>query len=119
MPTLLRPSSLSAGLLLMTSSTFAAPPDIPAAPVARVEPVTDSHFGETLVDRYRWMENNKDPAWLPFLKGQNDHTRAVLEALPRHAALLARVQQLSGDIAVPSKVQRVGSRTARNHVRRP
>jgi len=94
----------------MTSSTFAAPPDIPAAPVARVEPVTDSYFGETLVDRYRWMENDKDPAWLPFLKGQNDHTRAVLEALPRHAALLSRVQRLSGDIAVPSKVQRVGSR---------
>jgi len=94
----------------MTMTTSAAPLNPPAAPVARVEPVSDSYFGETLVDRYRWMENDKDPAWLPFLKGQNDHTRAVLGALPRHAALLARIRQLSGDIALPSKAQRAGGR---------
>jgi prolyl oligopeptidase len=106
----LDPNWLAAGFVVMTSSTFAPPPDVPAAPIARVEPVTDSYFGETLVDRYRWMENDKDPDWLPFLKGQNDHARAVLDALPRRAALLARVRQLSGDIAVPSTVQRAAGR---------
>ena len=40
---------------------------IPAAPVARVEVVRDTYFGETLSDPYRWMENDKDPEWLPFL----------------------------------------------------
>src|SRR5689334_22103842 len=102
----LRQNWFSAGFLVMTMTTSAAPLNPPVAPVARVEPVSDSYFGETLVDRYRWMENDKDPAWLPFLKGQNDHARAVLGALPRHAALLARIQQLSGDIALPSKAQR-------------
>jgi prolyl oligopeptidase len=97
-----------AALALSVSGAFAA--DIPAAPVARVEPVTDTYFGETIVDRYRWMENDKDPDWLPFLKQQNAHARGVLDALPKRDALLSRIQQLSGDIAAPSRVQKAGAR---------
>src|ERR1700684_33251 len=70
---------------------------IPPAPVARLEPVKDTYFGETLTDPYRWMENDKDADWLPSLKGQNDHTRAVLSRIPGRDALLKRIQQLSGD----------------------
>src|SRR5580704_977340 len=83
-------------------ATAAATPNasaaaIPPAPVARIVNAHDTYFGETLSDPYRWMENDKDPDWLPFLKGQNDHARAVLDALPTRTALLKRVQQLSGD----------------------
>ena len=83
---------------------------IPAAPVARVEVVKDTYFGETLSDPYRWMENDKDPDWLPFLKGQNAHARAVLDAIPGRSKLLARIQQLSGDTASTRSAQRVGAR---------
>jgi prolyl oligopeptidase len=83
---------------------------IPPAPVARVQVVKDTYFGETLEDPYRWMENDKDPDWLPFLKGQNDHTRAVLNTIPGRDALLKRVQQLSGDAAATRSVQRAGSK---------
>ena len=55
--------------------------DVPPAPAARIEVVHDTYFGETLSDPYRWMENGKDRDWLPFLKAQNDHTRAVLDAI--------------------------------------
>ena len=96
-------------LILMNSISIAAP-QVPPAPTARVEPVTDTYFGEALTDRYRWMENDKDPEWLPYLKAQNDHTRAVLAALPRRDALLTRIQQLSGDIAAPAAVRRAGGR---------
>jgi len=44
---------------------------------------------------YRWMENDKDQDWLPYLKGQNDHTRAILDKLPTRAGLLKRIQQLT------------------------
>jgi prolyl oligopeptidase len=81
---------------------------VPPAPVARIDIVRDTYFGETLSDPYRWMENDKDPEWLPFLKGQNDHARAVLDALPTRASLLKRVQQLSGDMVATSRVQRAG-----------
>ena len=75
----------SAGMVsmsLLPRSLLAAAAAIPPAPVARVEVVNDTYFGETLSDPYRWMENSKDPDWLPFLKAQNDHTRAIIDALP-------------------------------------
>src|SRR5438552_10495546 len=43
-----------------------------------------------LSDPYRWMENDKDQEWLPFLKGQNEHTRAVLDTIPGRERLLKR-----------------------------
>jgi prolyl oligopeptidase len=100
----------AAALLAVMHAALGDSSAVPPAPVARVEPVTDTYFGEQVVDRYRWMENDKDPAWLPFLKAENAHTRAALDALPNRDALLARIQQLSGDIALPGQVQRAGER---------
>jgi prolyl oligopeptidase len=87
------------------------PPKVPAAPVARVEVVKDTYFGETLSDPYRWMENSNDSGWLPFLKGQNDHARAILDALPSRAGFLKRITQLTGDTALTNRVQRAGGLT--------
>src|SRR5471032_123167 len=95
-------------LALSVSAAFAA--DIPAEPVAQVEPVSDSYFGEAVVDRYRWMENDKDPDWLPYLKQQNAHARGLLDALPKRDVLMSRIQQLSGDVAAPARVQKAGAR---------
>ncbi|HEY4958090.1 MAG TPA: S9 family peptidase, partial [Caldimonas sp.] len=83
----------------------------PGPPVARVEIVRDTYFGETLVDPYRWMENDQDKDWLPFLRKQNEHARAVLDALPRRRALLERIRQLSAATAVTAQVQRAGGLT--------
>jgi prolyl oligopeptidase len=84
--------------------------NIPPAPVARVEAVRDTYFGETLSDPYRWMENDKDPEWLPFLKGQNAHTRAVLDAIPGRDRLRERIGQLSGDTAATARARRAGGK---------
>src|SRR6202011_5083251 len=97
--------------LLPRSLWAASGTAVPPAPVARIDVVHDTYFGESLSDPYRWMENDKDPEWLPFLKGQNAHARAVLDALPTRAALLKRVQQLSGDTVATSRVQRAGGLT--------
>ena len=71
--------------------------------------VHDTYFGETLSDPYRWMENARIRDWLPFLKGQNDHTRAMLDALPdARAAVSSAFEQLSGDTVATSRVQRAG-----------
>jgi prolyl oligopeptidase len=91
-----------------TASTAAALAAIPPAPVARIQVVKDTYFGETLEDPYRWMENDKDAEWLPYLKGQNEHARAVLARIPGRDALLERIQSLSGDTAATRKVQRAG-----------
>jgi prolyl oligopeptidase len=88
----------------------AAAAGIPPAPVARVEVARDTYFGETLSDPYRWMENDQDPHWLPFLKGQNAHARAVLDRIPGRERLLKRIGQLSGDAAMTRRVRRAGGR---------
>lgn len=96
--------------MALSASTALAQKPVPPAPVAKVQPVTDTYFGEAIVDRYRWMENDKDPDWLPFLKQQNAHARGVLDALPKRDVLLKRIEQLSGDVAAPARVQKAGSR---------
>jgi prolyl oligopeptidase len=104
----LLPKALLATPVPATKATAGSAAGSTAPPVARVAVVRDTYFGETLSDPYRWMENDKDPEWLPFLKGQNDHTRAVLDKLPTRASLLKRIQQLSGDTVATSRVQRAG-----------
>jgi prolyl oligopeptidase len=106
----MKPVVLGLAFAFATTASFALAADIPPAPVARVAPVTDTYFGETITDRYRWMENDKDPDWLPFLKQQNAHTRAILDTLPKRDELLKRIQQLSGDIAAPARVEKAGAR---------
>ena len=104
-------SGAALSFALSAAAPFAAlAADIPAAPVAHTEAVTDTYFGEAIVDRYRWMENDKDPDWLPYLKQQNAHARGVLDALPKRDVLLSRIQQLSGDVAAPARVQKAGKR---------
>ena len=105
----------SAGALVVACTPAGeAPPalpklsDAPAAPVARVEPVSDTYFGETITDNYRWMENPKDPDWLPFLEGQNKHTRGIIDAIPGRDKLLSRIKEVTGDIVATSRVQEEG-----------
>lgn len=102
---------LTAAAASLAAPAFArAAVNAPPAPVARLQVVKDRYFGETLSDPYRWMENDNDRDWLPFLKGQNAHARAYLDAIPGRDDLLRRIQQLSGDTALTSKVQRAGGR---------
>jgi prolyl oligopeptidase len=79
-------------------------------PVARVEPVSETFFGQTIVDPYRWMENPKDKDWEPFMRGQDAHARAVLDAIPGRAQLKRRIAELSGGTAVAYGVQSAGGR---------
>jgi prolyl oligopeptidase len=83
---------------------------IPPAPVARKAVVRDVYFGETIEDPYRWMENDQDPDWLPYLKAQNDRTRKVLDALPGRDALLTRIGELTGATVATGRIQRAGAR---------
>ncbi|MEA3176280.1 MAG: prolyl oligopeptidase [Gammaproteobacteria bacterium] len=100
---------------LLTNSVWAATASAgakaAAPPVARIDIVRDTYFGETISDPYRWMENAKDPDWLPFLKGQNQHTRSVIDALSTRPALLKRIEQLSGDTVSTGRIQRAGGLT--------
>jgi prolyl oligopeptidase len=105
-------TSLGAGAVAAALHPLAArgrtAPDGP--PVARIAPVTDTLWGEQIVDPYRWMENPKDPDWEPFMRAQAAYTRAVLDAIPGRKDLYARISQLSGEAAATRAVQSAGGR---------
>ena len=87
---------------LVTQPPAAAPP--PPA----VRPVTETHFGVTVTDPYRYFENPKDTGLAAYFKAQSAYTRRVLDALPGRAALGQRIAQLDNATESLSDVQPVG-----------
>lgn len=76
----------------------AAGPANAGPPVAPVIPVTDTYFGTPVTDNYRYMENSAAPEVMRWAHAQNDHTRAVLDAIPARAKLLARIAELEASV---------------------
>jgi prolyl oligopeptidase len=61
-------------------------------PVAPVKPVVDTYFGQKVEDPYRYMENQKDPAVVAWMKAQADYTRAALDSMPGRKAFADQMQ---------------------------
>ena len=81
--------------LALSVAAFAAPP------VAPVRDTPETMHGVTVHDPYRYFENVKDPEVQAWMKAQGDNARQVLDAIPGHDAMLARIKQLSdatGDV---------------------
>ena len=87
---------------------WADPPAGP--PVARIDPVSETLWGETIVDPYRWMENPADKDWEPFMRGQAAYARNLLDSIPGRKALAGRIASLSGDMPITVDVQTGGGR---------
>ena len=104
--------SFSSGIaaVLWQLSGFAHAASARRPPVARVEPVTDTYFDETVTDPYRWMENPNDKEWEPFMRGQDAFARETLNAIPGRERLRRRVGDLSGGTPIAYGVQSAGGR---------
>jgi len=79
-----------AALLLFAAMTDIARAEPPAffAPETPTKPVVDTLFGVTLTDRYRWLENGKDPAVQAWTRAQHAATMSYLDrAAPPIAGL--------------------------------
>ncbi len=89
----------------LTQQTF--PPSPP--PLPSPSPVSDTYFGTTVTDPYRFMETMSDPKVAQFFKDQNAYTRSVLTALgaPRQQ-LFDRIAALDKTVASVSGVQIAG-----------
>ena len=97
--------------LLASSAAFAGMASVPAlawaasaAPVARVTPVTETLFGTTLTDPYRWMEA-QDAEWKSYILAQGDHAKQVLDAIPGRDAVRASISGYTKDLVSVSGVQ--------------
>lgn len=98
----------AAGMALVVPAWRASAHSGPTAPMARVEPVTETFFGQSVTDPYRWMENPQDPDWAPFMRANADHARATLDAIPARQALQDRIAAISGGTAAARTPKPVG-----------
>jgi prolyl oligopeptidase len=94
---------LAAGVTLLAAAAIPAPPAPPA-----VRMVTETHFGVSVGDPYRYFEDPKDPGLANYFHAQSAYTRAVLDAIPGRAALAARIAQLDNAAVSIGDVQPVG-----------
>ncbi len=76
--------AFAAGDPLAPIGTIAKPP------VAPVKPVTETIFGTTITDNYRYMEA-MDPSTIAWMKAQGAYTRTILDAIKPRAALEKRI----------------------------
>ncbi|GAA0731887.1 prolyl oligopeptidase family serine peptidase [Sphingomonas japonica] len=89
-------AALAGGAALLPRAAGAAALRRP--PVARIEPVTETLWGEQITDPYRWLENDKDRDRAPFMRGQDAYARQVLGGYPDRPRLLERIAAMSGDV---------------------
>jgi len=68
--------------------------NIPQPPATKQQPVTDDYFGQTIVDRYRWLEDGNSPESRQWVSEQLAYTRSILDKLPGREQLQERLQQL-------------------------
>jgi prolyl oligopeptidase len=103
-----RLKALAAGLapLIIFVANASAQNGPPRAPIHEV---TDTYFGQKVVDPYRWMEDAKSPETAEWMKAQADYSRAYLDRLPMRAQLLKRLEELSETGVRVSGVQRAGN----------
>lgn len=83
---------LPALALVASVAAYAVDGKPPASPT---RPAASTLHGVTVNDPYRWLENAQDPAVQAWIKAQNEHTEAVLAAMPDGKAMTERVQQLA------------------------
>lgn len=105
---LLRAALLASFPLLPAQMAVQAQVSPAAPPVAPVRPVTDTYFGTTLTDPYRWMEKLDAPEVKSWFRGQADYAQSVLHAIPGRDALAAEIKALDGVGTSVGEVQIAG-----------
>jgi prolyl oligopeptidase len=73
--------------------------------------VTDTYFGQKVIDHYRWLEDMKDSGVLRWFKAQAEYTNSYLDKIPGRDSLVAAFTRL--DALQPAEIdgiQRKGDR---------
>jgi len=66
-------------------------PELPPTPI---ETVTDTYFGTSVTDPYRWLEDGTDPRVQSWMRDQDRVAREFLNAIPGEPQLEQRVREI-------------------------
>ncbi len=65
--------------------------EVQKPPLAEVKPVTETYFGKTITDPYRYMEDTKDSAALKWIKAQSVYARNTLNGITGRQGLIDKM----------------------------
>ncbi len=77
-------------------------------PPTRKDAIVDTIHGKQIADPYRWLEDEKAPAVIEWMKVQDDFTRVELAKLPGRDAIAARLKELFYYDAISAPSHRKG-----------
>jgi prolyl oligopeptidase len=89
----IRPVLCGVGFVFGAASALALATG-PDYPPTAIRPVTDTFHGVTVVDDYRWLEDDASPEVKRWVGDQNALTRRYLDGLAQRPAIAARVGAL-------------------------
>lgn len=92
---------------MVYSTTSNVPGEGP--PPARVDAVTDTYFGKSVTDPYRWMETPSDEL-TGWVKGENAYTQKVLARIPGRDGLRKHLNEISGGLTLVTSASPAGHR---------
>ncbi len=84
-------------LAAIALAAFATPSPLQAQsspPATERHDVTEVFFGQSVTDRYRWLEDWRQGKGADWLKAQDTYTRSALTTIPGREKFLARVKAL-------------------------
>ncbi len=99
--------ALLCGTVAFAPALAAAPPAEPPVPPAK--PVTETLFGKSITDQFRYFEQ-QGPNVVDWMKAEGRYTRSFLDGLPNHDAILAKLAAMGGSFDVVQSITPVGPR---------
>jgi len=97
MPSFARAPKMARLIVIAVAAAFIFPRSLTAQsgpPPTERHDITETFFGTTVTDPYRWLENWHDGKGADWLKAQDTYTRAQLTAIPGREKFLARVKEV-------------------------
>src|SRR5262245_65828850 len=104
----MRPVLPALFLLLAAAAPPPAGGELAAPPVTRRDEVKETLHGVTLVDPYRWLEDQGAPETRAWIDAQNKYAHALLDPLPVRGAIRDRLTALARQDAQWAPTERAG-----------
>ena len=102
-------TAAGAGAALVFLLAAAEPPaSLPAPPPTRVDNVKEILHGVTLVDPYRWLEDQQAPETRAWIDAQNRYAHMLLDPLPMRASIRDRLAALARQDTQWAPTERAG-----------
>lgn len=86
-------SCLTAPIIFACSTKEQEMPQLTYPESKKIE-TTDTYFGETVADPYRWLENDTSQATAQWVEAQNDVTFGYLNQIPYRAEIKKRIEAM-------------------------